>query len=148
MSAESNRRLAYFLMKAWSMDRNGDIEPYMSLFSDDAIFETMVADPDLIPELKGPWPKQVWREYLLAELKLFPIRYHITGVTADENRIAIETTCDVDINGHRYKNHYHLLAEVRDGKISRLRFYMDTLYAKQGLAWIRDAAQSKGGAVN
>jgi len=147
MSAEYNRKLAYDLMKAWSIDRNGDIEPYMAFFTDDAIFEPMVVNVELLPELQGPWPKHVWRDYLVAELKMFPIKYDVTGVTADENRIAIETTCDVNINGHQYRNHYHLLAEVRDGKICKLRFYMDTLYAKQGLAWIREAFEMAHGAT-
>lgn len=138
MSAEYNRKLAHDLMKAWSIDIGGDIEPYMALFSDDAVLEPM-ANSELFPQLKGPWSKQHWRDYLIAELKMFPIRFIVTGVTADEDRVAIEAMGDVNINGHLYNNRYHFLVEVRDGKVSKLRFYMDTLYAKQALGWIEEA---------
>lgn len=137
MSVESNRQLAYDLMKAFSIDAHGDIEPYMAFFTDDAIFEPMV-NSDLFPEMKGPWTKAQRREYLLAELEVFSIKYTVTGVTADENRIAIEATCTVQIGEHCYENRYHFLAEVRGGQISKLRLYLDTLYAKHAVGWIAE----------
>ena len=137
MTIEFNRQLAYRLCEKWSVEVGGDIEPYFALFHDDAIFVAEV-NAELSPKLSQPWSKQNWRDYLSAQLKVFSIKWIVRGVTADIDRVAIEAMSDVTLGTHRYQNPYHLLVEVREQKIAKLKFYMDTLYAQQAFAWIEE----------
>jgi ketosteroid isomerase-like protein len=67
---------------------------------------------------------------------MFPsgIRFEITGMTVDGERVAVEAESDgIHASGKRYHNQYHFLVIIRDGKIHRLKEYMDTMHAKQVL---------------
>jgi ketosteroid isomerase-like protein len=53
----------------------------------------------------------------------------IQGVTAEGNRVAVEIEADgAWHDGRRYRNRYHFMIEVREGKIAGVREYMDTLH--------------------
>ena len=50
---------------------------------------------------------------------------------AEGNKVAAEAVFDgVVQSGKVYLNYYHWLIEFREGKIARLKEYMDTLHAK------------------
>jgi hypothetical protein len=60
------------------------------------------------------------------------VRLTITGVTAQGDRVAVEMNADgVSATGREYRNHYHDLLEVRDGKIHAGREYLDTAHAQE-----------------
>jgi ketosteroid isomerase-like protein len=49
------------------------------------------------------------------------------GVTAEGERVAVEVTAVARLHGGgTYRNSYHFLLQVRDGKVLRVREYMDT----------------------
>lgn len=57
-----------------------------------------------------------------------PLSLMIVGVTAEGHRVAIEATgTGVWRSGAPFFNSYHFLFEVRNGKVTTLREYMDTL---------------------
>ncbi len=63
-----------------------------------------------------------------------PLQPQLTGVVAEGDKVA----CEVVITGRTakgkdYKNHYHFLFEVKNGKITGAKEYVDTLYAQQTL---------------
>jgi ketosteroid isomerase-like protein len=58
----------------------------------------------------------------------------ILGVTAEGDRVAVESEGDAEvINGKRYNNRYHSLLVFRGGKICEVREYCDTKYVADTL---------------
>jgi ketosteroid isomerase-like protein len=63
---------------------------------------------------------------------MFPegLQFTITALTIEGDRVAIEAESDGQhVSGKRYHNQYHFLVLLRDGKIVRLKEYMDTSHA-------------------
>jgi uncharacterized protein len=61
-----------------------------------------------------------------------PIRITVKGLTAEGNRVAVEAESYVKLkNGRVYKNQYHFLVEVKDGKVDRVREYLDTMHTNE-----------------
>jgi len=135
MSVEYNKKFAYTICEKWSVPKGGDVEPFLALFHDDAGFTT-IAQKSLLPELGGRKTKDEFRQFIFRESRATDINVWVEGVTADENRIAVEAASDMNINGNTYRNAYHWLFEMRDGKISDARFYFDTLFAAKAIEWI------------
>jgi ketosteroid isomerase-like protein len=60
---------------------------------------------------------------------VFPegLRFNATGMIAEGDKVAVEATSEgKHISGQTYTNEYHFLFEFRDGKLLRLKEYMDT----------------------
>lgn len=63
------------------------------------------------------------------------IEFTIVGITANGDRVAIEANSAATlVSGKSYANKYHYLFEFRDGRISRVREYMDTAYMRAAFA--------------
>ena len=55
------------------------------------------------------------------------LRFAIHGITAQGDRVAVEAESrGAHASGRTYNNRYHFLLEFRDGKLLRLKEYMDT----------------------
>lgn len=66
------------------------------------------------------------------ELYKAPPIFTITGVTAQDDRVAIEATSDGTlINGRHYYNRYHFLIKVRGNKVCLVREYSDTKHVAE-----------------
>ena len=69
-------------------------------------------------------------------LGLFPegLRFEITALTAEGERVAIEATSrGTTFRGDLYEQEYHFLLRARDGKVVEFREYMDTELARRVL---------------
>lgn len=65
-----------------------------------------------------------------------PIQFTVTGVTAEDDRVAIEAASYAELhNGVVYQNLYHFLLLFQDGKITVVREYNDTQHAAE--VWSR-----------
>lgn len=65
-------------------------------------------------------------------LAAFPtgIKFNITGITAEGDRVAVEIDGEaVHASGETYNNQYHFLLIIKDEKILELKEYMDTQLA-------------------
>lgn len=102
----------------------GDGEQVASLMTPDAHVHTvgtsvLSADRDLDALLT-----------LVAQLKQFTtdgLHFTFEEFTEEANRVAVEFTGSAElVNGTRYDNCYHLLFHFRDGKISKVKEYLDT----------------------
>jgi ketosteroid isomerase-like protein len=65
-------------------------------------------------------------------LAAFPtgIKFNITGMTAEGDRVAVEISGEaIHASGETYNNQYHFLLRIQDGKILELKEYMDTQLA-------------------
>lgn len=58
------------------------------------------------------------------------IRFEILCLTAEEDRVAAEAVGFSELkNGVTYNNQYHFLFHLRDGKVCKLKEYLDTKLA-------------------
>jgi ketosteroid isomerase-like protein len=59
------------------------------------------------------------------------IRFTVHALTAEGDRVAAEVESYAPlVNGKVYNNHYHMLFEIRDGKIVVVKEYADTAHAR------------------
>ena len=55
------------------------------------------------------------------------VRFVIHAVTAQDDRVAVEASSQgMHVSGREYRNQYHFLAHLRDGKIVSWKEYCDT----------------------
>lgn len=111
----------------FAANEKGDSAAIAACFGDDAVVWTPGDHwfsgehrPEEIPDLSA------------SILALFPdgLRFQILGITSQGERIAVEATSEGrHIDGRTYRNAYHMLFIVRDGKIRVLKEYMDTALA-------------------
>jgi ketosteroid isomerase-like protein len=60
-----------------------------------------------------------------------PLTIKIHGVTADEDRVAVEAESYAElVGGGAYNNRYHFLFEFEDGEIVSLKEYCDTAHIR------------------
>lgn len=61
-----------------------------------------------------------------------PLKVDIWRMVAEGDTVVAEAEITTrNVNGTEYKNQYSFWMEIRDGKICRIREYLDTLYAQQ-----------------
>ena len=71
---------------------------------------------------------------LAAKLLAGESRMLIHGITAEGDRVALETECFVPLkNGQTYNNSYHFLIRFRNGQACYVKEYFDTAYAQKVL---------------
>ena len=69
-------------------------------------------------------------------LHAFPkgLRFTIHTLTAEEDRVAVEAESDgIHESGKPYRNTYHFLFHVRNGKVAEFREYLDTMLIRDVL---------------
>lgn len=102
----------------------GDIETMLGMYAPDATCwtsgRTLISGTlDLVQIAAGA----------RAIFDAFPkgIRFTINAMTAEGERVAVEAESHGDhVSGRHYHNIYHFLLEFRDGRLLRLKEYMDT----------------------
>ena len=118
---EQNKKLTLDFFDAI---QRGDAESIADTYADDGHVVTM--GNTLISGTRG---KSEIREFAGGVLEAFPagLSYTIHNMTAEEDRVAVEASCDgVHVSGEPYRNHYHFLLTWRDGELVELKEYMDT----------------------
>lgn len=83
----------------------------------------------LHPRFQRVWTKPDWCRYLdLPTPFETELELTIHSITAEGDRVALEAESRgiLSESGKLYNNHYHFLFEMRDGRIQRIREYMDT----------------------
>jgi len=64
---------------------------------------------------------------LLGKVTRSGIEFRILNMTAEDDRVAVEVDGIATlVNGAPYNNQYHFLFFVRDGKVYRIKEYLDT----------------------
>ena len=109
----------------------GDVETFKSLSADDIVHEVMGTSvlsgtrtlDDLVELAQG----------LFAATKN-GLEFEILNATAEDDRVALqfEGTSEL-LNGASYDNTYHLLFQLRDGKVCRVWEYTDTKIVDEAL---------------
>jgi ketosteroid isomerase-like protein len=123
---EDNKELARRMIAALS---DADVDFIKETYAED--FEIWVAGS--LP-FSGTGDKASAVAGMPAVLSLFPsgLRFSIVAMTAEGDRVAIEaTSVGTTALGRDYKQQYHFLMRVRDGKIVEWKEYMDTEHARK-----------------
>jgi ketosteroid isomerase-like protein len=120
---EANRQTVLQFLEVFS---TGDIEGILDMMDDTATWWVAGTIP-----LSGTKSKAAFGEMLsmIAENCKGPITLTPQGVTAEGERVAVETESYAELkNGRIYNNHYHFLFIARDGKIFAVKEYLDTMH--------------------
>jgi hypothetical protein len=63
-----------------------------------------------------------------------PFRIEVDQVVAEEDWVCVQFVIDArTASGLPYRNDYHIAFELRDGRIARVKEYVDTAYANERL---------------
>ena len=121
--SEENKDIAIKFFKALSSGS----ETYLNYYNDDAIIWTAGDN-----SIGGTRTKQEIVDFAKGILSAFPdgIKFNITGITAENERVAVEVSGEaIHASGKNYNNKYHFLLKIKNGKILELKEYMDTQLA-------------------
>jgi ketosteroid isomerase-like protein len=102
----------------------GDTRAIVNAYADDGCVETKGTTL-----ISGVFNKEQIAASAGAIFEVFPkgLSFEITGMVAEGEKVAVEATSRGEhISGQIYSNEYHFLFEFRDGKLLRLKEYMDT----------------------
>ncbi len=122
-STEDNKALIRRFMAAFSA---GDFTAVLGMLDDEATWWVAGTMP-----ISGTYSKEAFTK-LLGEVRESvdgPIVLTPHAFTAEGNRVAVETESLAHTKtGRTYNNFYHFLFEVRNGKVLRVKEYLDTMH--------------------
>ena len=121
--SEENKDITIKFFKALSSGS----ETYLNYYNDDSIIWTAGDN-----SIGGTRTKQEIVDFAQGILSAFPdgIKFNITGITAENERVAVEVSGEaIHASGKNYNNKYHFLLKIKNGKILELKEYMDTQLA-------------------
>ncbi|OZF42044.1 nuclear transport factor 2 family protein [Rhodococcus sp. 14-2470-1a] len=108
---------------------NGNGADAMALLDDRATW-WVSGDPRHVP-IAGTYTKDTFGDLMSIVDKAMPSKLSmtVTSVTADVDRVAIEANPQgVSPTGEKYNNSNVFIVELRDGKITSIREYYDTMH--------------------
>ena len=120
---DQNKKITKEFFEALS---NGS-DKYIDFYTDESIIWTAGDNA-----IGGTRTKEEVVSFAQNILAAFPtgIKFNITGITAEGDRVAVEIDGEaVHASGETYNNQYHFLLIIKDGKILELKEYMDTQLA-------------------
>lgn len=126
MSPEDSKKLVSDFLEVFS---SGDVAAISAFFHED--FSWWVAGS--LEGLSGTYDRQqmcallagITAVYKGGALPAWPV-----SMIAENDRVAVEVECRAElVNGRVYDNKLHMAIELADGKIKRIREYMDTVHA-------------------
>ena len=133
MTIERNKQIAADLFSRFSA---GDISGVLALMTDDVTWR-IPGKPEL-SRAAGVYDKaRIGRLFqrMLDQLEN-GMKMTVTGMVAEGDRVAAEVQSSGDLrNGRQYRQQYHVLIELRDGRISAVREYLDTQHAYE--VWMK-----------
>lgn len=125
---EKNKQVVEEFMEVFS---TGNIDKFLTYMTDTATW--WVAGN--IEGISGEKDMKAFREMnsgLAATVKGAAIKLTPLAWTVDGNRVAVETESYAELNnGKIYNNIYHFLFIMRDGKIEKVKEYLDTEHTRE-----------------
>jgi ketosteroid isomerase-like protein len=126
MSVEENKALVRELYRRMN-DRR--YEEMWELFTPDALWGGGRASTDDFA------PIDRMKAIMVDPMPIFVdggIGFTVHSLTAEGDRVAAEVESYAPlVNGKVYNNHYHMLFEIRDGKIAVVKEYADTAHGRE-----------------
>ena len=128
-STEKNKQLVVEFMQAFSQQ---DFDHFLTMMTEEGTWEIM---GDCV--LSGLYSKSEFADACRESVKIYPegIQFKVRQLTAEEDRVVMESWGSAKTaDGRDYKNVYHQLFIVKDGKIKEVREYLCTKLANDALA--------------
>lgn len=111
--------------------RTSDLAKLSDMITDD--FSWWIAGKTEYLQTAGEHDKAFFIGFFAGGADLFPngAEFSVTGMIAEGDKIAAEANMKATTAmGVQYDNSYHFLFTIADGKIARMKEYMDTYHAK------------------
>jgi ketosteroid isomerase-like protein len=125
---EANKRMAIELLEA---SGKHDGAKFDALLHPDATY-WVIGDPRLFGYGGEQTREQIVAYMSTPTIFVGGVEYSFGDITAEEDRVAIEATTRGTLpDGRVYTNVYHYLMKFRDGKIVRVKEYLDTQLAAE-----------------
>ena len=125
--AETNKALVTEFMQVFS---TGDVERVLGYLSDSATWWVSGS----LEGVSGTKTKEEFGQLLGgigASTKAGAVTLTPSAFTAEGDRVAVEAESHAELkNDGVYNNLYHFLFEIRDGRIERVKEFMDTDHAR------------------
>jgi uncharacterized protein len=124
---EANKKTVQSFLDALSA---ADTDRILELFDENGTWEVVdrnapvMGPAELAPAVEG-----------FARMCAEPLAFTVTGVTAEGDRVAVETEAAAKLaDGRVYENRVHFIFVLADGRIREGREYVDTAHAAKVLA--------------
>jgi len=136
VQANNENEAAY--LKFFETLSSGDLEKIRATFHDDAVWQVQVKG--ILGEGSHRGKKAIVDEFLAPVRGMFnpgDPKLRVTSLASQGSLVLGEVEArGTFTDGRRYENLYVFVIEIKDGKVYRLREYMDSLYVAklQGLA--------------
>jgi ketosteroid isomerase-like protein len=128
MTIEDNKALVRRFFEVYTQDGVADA---MAFLTEDAVWSFPAKS-----RMRARFTKPAALENFTHIMNLFDgkMSYVIHSMTAEEDRVSVEFEGIGKLkNGKDYNNLYHFMIVVRDGRISVIKEYFDTLYVIETL---------------
>ncbi|MFK8049570.1 MAG: nuclear transport factor 2 family protein [Halioglobus sp.] len=102
----------------------GDVDTVVNTYAENGQVQTMGGTL-----ISGTFSKEDISNSVKGIFDVFPkgIRFSIDDMVAEGNKVAVEAKSEGEhVSGQTYRNEYHFLFEFLDGKLVKLKEYMDT----------------------
>ncbi|WP_111707112.1 nuclear transport factor 2 family protein [Lutibacter citreus] len=129
MNTEENKQL---VREFWESFTAADIEKAFTYLDDNVVWRSMGVEGEL--PVSGEMDKNGIGELIKNVKVAIPkgLELKMLGFTAEDNRVANEVESYGELtNGKIYKNLYHFFIEISNGKIIKIKEYMDTIHVKK-----------------
>ena len=128
MSPEQNKQTAREFLEA---SAKHDAPRLASLMTDDATYWVQ-GKPHLFPYAGEKTKAEICRYFQTPSIFKDGLAQTLGALTAEDNRVAVEVEVrGMAPNGRLYNNTFHYLFFFRDGKIARVKEYVDTYHAAE-----------------
>jgi ketosteroid isomerase-like protein len=125
-TAVANKEIVANFLTTFS---RGDVAGVLQRMADDATWWVS----GTIEGMSGTYEKQTFGALLQGVKTLYKtgaMQFKPTSMVAEDSFVAVEASSYAELNNGRiYSNQYHLLFQIRDGKVWRVKEYMDTQHA-------------------
>jgi len=118
---ESNKAIVTGFFEA--LDK-GDVDTIINTYAENGCVQTM---GDTL--ISGTFSREQIAASARGIFDVFPdgLTFTVVGMVAEGDKVAVEATSKGEhISGQTYSNEYHFLFEFREGKLLKLKEYMDT----------------------
>ena len=102
----------------------GDVDAIVNAYADDGSVQTMGSTL-----ISGTFRKPQIANSAGAIYEVFPqgLQFQVLDMVAEGEKVAVEAVSEGEhVSGQTYSNEYHFLFEFRNGKLLKLKEYMDT----------------------
>jgi len=120
-NSDSNKAIVTQFFEALN---KGDVDTIVNTYAQDGCVQTMGATL-----ISGIFSREQIADSAGGIFDVFPagLTFTVLDQVAEGNKVAVEAVSNGEhISGQTYNNEYHFLFEFRDGKLLKLKEYMDT----------------------